>query len=637
MQFRIKLFLTTILLFLLVKGYSQTIKFSDPEGSFSFLYSASWKEAEKIPGVVLNIIPKVPLHTEKFPTTILVRKTPKEPGMSAKNVTELARFLDKRYRDNAAVLKIKDGSIISSIQNVNGISWYTINCEFDYGNKFPVISLSEWETIFNDSLYSVTLSSPLTNFMYNMPAAELLLNTLLFKGSSSELIRQVEKKVEVLVHSIPPEPKVIDYGEVDDFHESFAVARKGDDYTIIDTLGNERLPLGKYALRNRKPSLNQRVYSGFFNGMCVVQDRVTMLYGFIDTSFKLIIPCVYNAATIFQKDGYAQVTRLDEKHNVSNQYFIDKRGKVFLNKTKNVDEFFAWEFAITQNNTSEKNYYRKNGTFAFKIKGSNESFSDAMSRISENFNGQTRYGFIDTTGKRVIPAKFAGKVMNFSEGLAMYEPNYGDVYKYSFINKKGDEVFRLNISDSVTGIYNLSSFKYGYAGFTIYHSSANNGDYKSLVDKKGQIIIVERLFRRSLPNFDEDNPRQYNIEGFRYVGRSKHLIYFRVPYYSRLKAGSATQKKLYGNFMPDYDAYKDNSNVVGAMNYNGEIVVPPVFKFLGKEDPVSGFIKAGFGSPYNSDFTDQFFLNSRGEIILSLKVPYEKFKDGSIEYYHDDY
>lgn len=637
MQFRIKLFLSIILLSFSVKGYSQTIKFFDPEGSFSFIYSTSWQQAEKAPGVVLNIIPKVPLHREDLPTIIQVGKTPKWPGISAKNVTDLAMFLDKKYQDNAATLKIKPGSIKSSIQNVNGISWYAFNCTFDYGNKLPLVNQILWETIFDDSLYLVSLNAPIANFMYAMPVAELVLNSILFKGSSNELINQVQKKAEVLALSIPPEPRVIDYGEIDDFHESFSVARKGDDYTIIDTLGNERLPLGKYALTTRKPLEKQKVYSGFFNGMCVVQDRVTMLYGFIDTSFKLVIPCVYNAATIFQKDGYAQVTQFDEKQHISNQYFIDKKGKRFIIKNTSIDEYFVWGYNPNQSIITEKMYYRKNGAFAFKVKFGNSEFSDAMSRVSENFNGETRYGFIDTTGKQIIPSKFTGEVMNFSEGLATYKPNYVDVYKYSFINKKGDEVFRLNVSDSVTGFYDLNPFKYGYADFTIYHTS-NNVDYKALIDKKGQIIILERLFKRALPNYADDNPEhRYSDLYFKYIGRTKHLIYFTFPYQNGLIHGSLTEKNLYGNYMPDLNTYMNPTNKMGAMSYEGKIFIPPVFNFVGAEDPVSGVMKAGFGSPYDNKFANEFFLNSRGQIILILKTPYTDFKEGSIEYYSNNY
>lgn len=638
MYFRMQWCIATLLILFSSSGRSQTIKFPDPAGSFSLHYSSAWQETENVPGFLLMITPKVPFHLEKFPTTIQVKKAPKEPGMTAGNITELARFLDKKFQDNAASLRIKEGSSQSSVQQINGIDWYTFDCLLDKGKAFPDIRLKLWETSFNDSLYSVVLTAPVTNFRYCAPAAELMIGTFLFKNSNADLISRAEKNLPVLAAAVPPEPKVIDYGEVDDFHESFAVARKGDEYTIIDTLGNERLQPGKYVLINRQKNTNQSVYSGFFNGMCVVQDKTSMLYGYIDTSFKLVIPCVYNTATVFQKDGYALVTQVDEKKGDAFRYFIDKKGKRFINKITNPDEFLVWQYVIDQKNIATKDYYRKNGTFAFKTKDGNSKFADAMSRVSASFNTEVRYGFIDTTGRQVIPNKFTGEFMDFSEGLVRYKPVYTDVYKYSFIDKKGEEVFRMNPSDSVRNIIDPGPFKYGYSLFSSFGESDMEGHSKALVNRNGKITILEHLFRKALAGYERDNPRRYSELYFNYIDRTKRLVYFTFPYQAQLKNGTSTEKDLYGLLAPKDEAFKyADRPLFGAMSYEGKIIIPPVFSSLGPEDPVSGVLKAAFVASIDKDFTDQVFLNSRGQVILVIKTPYRAFRSSGVQYNNSNY
>ncbi len=633
-----KLIIIVLICFFTSPVYSQTIKYTLANGDLTLYGSVSWEQVTDNPAALLMVVPKVPLHTEDFSTNIQVKSTEKE-SPSIQSIRDLKDYGEKKILPNAATLKIKEGSNISAYETINGVQWWSFECVFDYGKKFPPVKYKQWQTLFNGKVYSLSLNAPVTNFQYSMPVAELMMNTIIFTGTDDAKIKAIENRAAVFATDIPPTPKIIDYGEIDDFHECFAVARRGDDYTIIDTLGNEKVPIGKYVMINHRPDGVQLIYSGFINGMCLVQDKNTMLYGFLDTNFTLAIPCVYNTVTLFQKDGYALVTQVDEKKGTSARYYIDKKGKRYINRGATEDEFLVWEFTISPGNITEKQYYRKNGTSAFKIKESNSKFSDAMSRISQNFNGTNRYGFIDTSGKQVISPKFSGEISDFSEGLALYKPNFSDVYKYSYVDKKGNEVFRLNVSDSLPNLFDLTPFRHGYANFAYYLEPEMSGKNRAIVDKQGKVIILEKLFKRAVPGFEEDSPdKKYNEHSYSYIGRSKHLIFFNYPYYYNLNPLSPTSKLLYKNYSPDINYYNSNKpSAMGAMNYNGEIVIPPVFKHIGVEDPVSGYVKAGFGSPYNSNSIDQCFLNSRGQIILKLKTPYEDFRRSSMTMYNSTF
>ncbi|HNF37394.1 MAG TPA: WG repeat-containing protein, partial [Chitinophagaceae bacterium] len=77
-------------------------------------------------------------------------------------------------------------------------------------------------------------------------------------------------------------------------------------------------------------------------------------------------------------------------------------------------------------------------------------FSEGLAPVSKKMNGRNfAYGFIDKTGKEIIPFEFE-IAEEFSEGLAAVKKNG----KYGFINKEGKEVIAFKYDGVISGFRN---------------------------------------------------------------------------------------------------------------------------------------------------------------------------------------
>ena len=98
-------------------------------------------------------------------------------------------------------------------------------------------------------------------------------------------------------------------------------------------------------------------------------------------------------------------------------------------------------FLVTNNTTSEKQVVNNKGELQFRITNPAYqqifSYQDGVSRI--RLTDQTFY-FIDTLGNEIVkPHDFDGFISNFSEGLAMVAQNQ----RYGFMDKTGKIVIPL--------------------------------------------------------------------------------------------------------------------------------------------------------------------------------------------------
>ncbi|MEY8402787.1 WG repeat-containing protein [Oscillospiraceae bacterium 44-34] len=211
------------------------------------------------------------------------------------------------------------------------------------------------------------------------------------------------------------------YTAAKDFVNGFGVVLEGRRWTVIDTTGKELISQeyevdgalfctsevawvrhrdNGYAFVNRSGQIVSSGWGenwsarGFSNGMmCVGKDGK---YGFVNESGVLVIPCQYDSADKFH-DGYSMV-RVGTEGAYS---IIDKTGRVTGTISKSV---------------------RNAGNGCF-LTYSNES-------------GRTRYGFIDYTGREIVPCKYKA-VGDFSGGVAAVS-NFED--KWGFVNTTGAEI-----------------------------------------------------------------------------------------------------------------------------------------------------------------------------------------------------
>ena len=201
------------------------------------------------------------------------------------------------------------------------------------------------------------------------------------------------------------------------------------------------------ALAKVMPKYNS--VSNFSEGLAVVCDKETDLYGFIDKKGNEIIPCQYYDVSGAFSEGIAVVYKSSEKWSL-----IDKKG---------------------QEIASFDNQYRP---------GLHEGFHDGMMAI---FNPEDeKEGYIDKTGKVVIPAELDMRMCNgpisvsFNDGLCR-RYDY-DSQKSIFIDKTGNKVFECE--------GDAEDFSEGLAA--VSRCSSDNDDFvcrSGFVDKTGSEAI----------------------------------------------------------------------------------------------------------------------------------------------------
>ncbi|BBI35652.1 hypothetical protein KCTCHS21_50510 [Cohnella abietis] len=206
-----------------------------------------------------------------------------------------------------------------------------------------------------------------------------------------------------------------DFSSITMFNEGVAGAVKIDEmtydltYFIIDRRGK---------ILNTLPS-EMQIASMLFNGMgmqtqseglILVQDDKTEMYGYIDRYGKIIIPYQYYEAYSFS-DGLALVK--NDKH----YQYIDKTGKVMIDASKYI---FG------------------------------KSFSEGLAAVAvENKERSTvEYGYIDTKGNMKIEPKYA-RAYRFSEGLAKVCVGESiNEYSIGYIDESGAYKIGPTLSDS---------------------------------------------------------------------------------------------------------------------------------------------------------------------------------------------
>ena len=440
-----------------------------------------------------------------------------------------------------------------------------------------------------------------------------VLTLLLFIASSA--VCQLETNVFGTTVS---DIKSISVGAIDDFKEGFALFRKGEKFGIIDKVGNEFIPLGKYNFDYTGSNNKFGTEQGFHNGMCMVRDVETNKIGYINLTGKLVVPCIFSVATRYKEDGYSYAEFIDDNYKFY-YYFLDKQGYKFaVNSDYRREQplFFLQSRAIDYKTT---NFYRKNGTKAFETKLQIQGYGDGMYLTNQRIdNSIFKSGFIDTSGKLVIPYKYAGELRNFSEGLALYEPKNKDEYQYAFINKVGEEIIKLKANSTTQRYEEVEDFHNGYA--TCNFLSREGTMKLALIDKGGNIIPFEPLFSSANPQLIADiypnsgmsvSPSDFNEAGM--------IIKCDV----RLKDKSITARAFTNS------EYKDGrggigmanpfweSNGYGMINYSGKITILPIFADIHQFDKISGLAMATYVSKSGGE--TKGFINQNGQFTIIIK------------------
>lgn len=234
------------------------------------------------------------------------------------------------------------------------------------------------------------------------------------------------------------------YDEIKPFHEGLALVVKDGKYGYINCQGEEQIPCERkvYSFGGEA----EDILPAFSDGMALAytfqgtpddfESYGSLRYGYINDKGEEVIPTRYIQAENFS-EGLALVEDEDGR-----QAFIDKSGKTVFKVAKGICCY--------------------------------GSFHDGLIKCSERKNGNVKEGFMDKSGKVVIPMKYSD-VRNFSEGLAFVA---GDGHG-AFIDTEGHEVI------SCDGYYDIGDFHDGLASVMRKFEDMEIG----FIDKKGNVVI----------------------------------------------------------------------------------------------------------------------------------------------------
>ncbi|MBQ8464031.1 MAG: WG repeat-containing protein [Prevotella sp.] len=152
-------------------------------------------------------------------------------------------------------------------------------------------------------------------------------------------------------------------------------------------------------------------------------------FGFKDrTTGEVVVPCIWHMAEPFS-EGMAVVRDGNRRYG-----FIDMTGKVVIACKWTQALSFHEGLASVTNDEGRSGYINKDGETVLPFKWfAAGSFGEGLATVKEEMNG--KYGFIDRTGRLVIPCQWWIGFGRFSEGLCPVCD--WDTHRYGYIDKTG--------------------------------------------------------------------------------------------------------------------------------------------------------------------------------------------------------
>ncbi len=324
-------------------------------------------------------------------------------------------------------------------------------------------------------------------------------------------------------------------------------------------------------------------------------------YGFVDTTGKIVVPLVYDSVQPFS-EGLAAVTI------GSNTFFIDTAGRTVLDlgTTYQHVESFSEGLAVVSDQNYKHGAIDRTGQLVIPMEYDRmENFSHGLSAVGKQ-NGTDAYGnpfyaegFINRTGTVAIPLDY-GRAYSFSDGLAVvgvhsgyemddYSGEYVQTHKYGFIDTTGKVVIPM--------IYDSVSFNW-----TDYNKAFNDG--AAAVAKDGKLGLIDRAGNIVVPLRYDCSTNAYDAyfsnnviafyEGNRETGRSYLMDSrgnFAVPPEYEFKWRSPKYGEP-GAFFDDVAAVGKNGKW-GYMDRSGKLLLPLEYDEVSYASKGIGVVRQG--------------------------------------------
>ena len=278
------------------------------------------------------------------------------------------------------------------------------------------------------------------------------------------------------------------YDEIRPFHEGLALVVKEGKYGYINAQGEEVIPCQRKAFIYREGEADESVLPDFSEGMALVYtfnnneygepDFGSLRFGYINDKGDEIIPIKYKRAESFG-EGWALV----EDEN-GRQSFIDKTGKLVSDVEQGITCFGAFHDGLIKCSSRENQYdygfMDKSGKIVVPTKYSwVRDFSEGLAFVQED----SHKGFIDTNGNEVISCSDYYDAGDFHEGLASVVKSFEDM-KVGFIDKKGNVVIPITLPVA-GGEGGEPMLEEEYFSDGMYHVAENH----CYIDKAGKQVL----------------------------------------------------------------------------------------------------------------------------------------------------
>lgn len=229
-----------------------------------------------------------------------------------------------------------------------------------------------------------------------------------------------------------------------------------------------------------------------------------------------------------------------------------------------VSDDFSDGFVIARSDSGDGRFvFSRSGNLVFQMDASYlGEFSENLAPFQKTSNG--KYGFVDTTGKIVVEAKY-DRVRPFQDGLAAVRTS--TLGGWSFIDTTGAVVLE-------TKYRNIKDFKNGFAIF-------ETNDF-GVIDKTGNVVIAPQ-FGSYLFRGDFSQARRFS-EGFAFVslGAGKPTYLNREGRYaftSEISAGGDFKDGIAPAKVSRYSKfYNKTSGNWGVVDAKGEWVIRPDYQ-----------------------------------------------------------
>ncbi len=245
-------------------------------------------------------------------------------------------------------------------------------------------------------------------------------------------------------------------------------------------------------------------------------------YGFIDKAGAIVIPAIFQGASIFC-EGLSAVYQ--EKDGEGTWGYCNAKGEMKIPFQFREITGFSEGLAAVSSDGKQYGYINKEGKYVI-----NPQYDDA----AEFHNGLAcvkrngLVGYIDNTGKIVIEPQFSYGGFFADNGLAMTMIEEGSEIRCGYIDKKGK--YAINAKFGIAGDF---IGKVAFAG--------NSKDKLGIIDEKGKYIAEPQfdvspltLFRHNNLNKDRDAMILNDKDGPRKIA----MIWLHALYHQELRAAA---------------------------------------------------------------------------------------------------